>query len=256
MSYKIAQTLYNVGKSFDNYDFPCGVNNKIRDVIIEVIYDFIELGGITYWKVPKHTYPFFKYSYDELIKDITNLHFPSLVFVGVQYPDKMKDLFNVLLKNYSIVLSLSHITSVYFGYCVSQKIKISSWIDQLITFLETLKDDIPEKDNEKYIRYIRMWRYYMENRFKDGKLVDYFTLRDIQFRTEFFIEIINRAFQEKNISPKFFALLSIYDSLLVCDGKFEKFVFYGMLNTKFSSLAGFLYGMIYGLEDVPSNLWK
>lgn len=55
-------------------------------------------------------------------------------------------------------------------------------------------------------------------------------------------------------------MIMAYDSLLDCDGKWEKLVFYAILNPGDSdtvgAIAGGLYGAVYGFGDVPENMLK
>jgi ADP-ribosylglycohydrolase len=49
-----------------------------------------------------------------------------------------------------------------------------------------------------------------------------------------------------------------YDALLDCDGKWEKIIFYAILNPSDSStvgaIAGGFYGAVYGFGDVPLTM--
>jgi ADP-ribosylglycohydrolase len=50
-----------------------------------------------------------------------------------------------------------------------------------------------------------------------------------------------------------------YDALLDCDGKWEKIIFYAILNPSDSStvgsMAGALFGAYYGFGDVPIKMY-
>jgi hypothetical protein len=251
---KIAKQLYNISESISTYEYPCKVNGKIRMEIEDVIYDFIELGGLNSWKLSEKKYPFFKFDYDEIIKNIKTLEFPSFVFIGTKFYDKITDIFLVLIENYDILKSLEHITCIIFGYCASQQMKITLWIDHLLTYVDTLEHIIKENDYETYKRFIRFWKFYKESRFDNGELKNYFSLRNIRYRNDYFLQFFYQSFNSGKANVKMFALVSIYDSILVCNGKFEKLVFYGVLPTLYGSMAGFLYGLIYGSGDVPPQL--
>jgi ADP-ribosylglycohydrolase len=55
-------------------------------------------------------------------------------------------------------------------------------------------------------------------------------------------------------------MIMAYDCLLDCDGAWEKLVIYSMLHPGDSdtvgSVAGALYGSVYGFGDVPNRLFE
>jgi ADP-ribosylglycohydrolase len=80
-------------------------------------------------------------------------------------------------------------------------------------------------------------------------------------RIRFFNENFHKNTNSSQIGGSgFLCMIMAYDSILECDGKWEKLIFYAMLHIGDSdtigAVAGALYGALYGFGDVPLNMLK
>lgn len=112
-----------------------------------------------------------------------------------------------------------------------------------------------------YLSYVRYWKKYVENRFPDGKPLKSKIFRNMIFRIKYYYENFVKNTNAETIGGSgICALIMAYDSLLDCDGKWEKLIFYSILHPGDSdtvgAIAGGLYGAVYGFGDVPDNMLK
>ena len=186
------------------------------------------------------------------------------------------DQFEMLVKASITLSKLTHnapigflagFTSAYFVSLGIQNVNIYEWVTRL---LEKLESDIIksyvniENQNEflDYITYVNYWKVYLDTRFIDGKPLKTRSTSNMIFRLKYYQENFSKEY--KNISKigssGYCAMIMAYDSLLDCNGNWEKLVFYSMLHPGDSdtvgAIAGGLYGSVYGYGDVPKNMFE
>lgn len=164
---------------------------------------------------------------------------------------------------------LGGLTSALFGAYAVEGIPLHKWPFKLIKLLESdLTDNyfkktrgIVEHQRDKEI-FIEKWKKYVEDRFdEDGKFVYNKSFRNVVFRTKYYYD--NFAYNEKIVHPGAGgddSVIIAYDALLDSGKSWEKVTIYSMIHMGDSdttgSIAGGLYGLIYGLENVPQNNLK
>ena len=157
---------------------------------------------------------------------------------------------------------LAGFTSAYFMSLATQNIELNKWIFMLLDILESdkikkyIKDDLEEQKD--YISYIRYWKKYLDTRFNESKPIKTLSTSNMIFRLKYYYQnfVINTGTSVIG-GTGLCALIMAYDALIDCDGKYEKIIFYSMLNPGNKSagvIASSLYGMIYGFGDVPKQL--
>ena len=158
---------------------------------------------------------------------------------------------------------LAGFTSAYFMSLAIREIDITKWVFMLLDIIES--DKIKKYINVDshieymdYLSYIRYWKKYLEIRFNDNKPIKSRSTQNMMYRLKFYYENFCEDEYYKVIGMTgLSALIMTYDSLIDCNGKFEKLIFYTVLHfgsPKVGALSCALYGAIYGLGDVPQNL--
>lgn len=159
---------------------------------------------------------------------------------------------------------LAGFTSAYFVSLAISNIPIEKWPIMLLELLESdmIKKHIDYTKNEivmDYMMYIRHWKKYVDTRFPDGKPLKTKVFRNLIFRIRYYYENFVRDTKADFVGGSgFCAMIMAYDSLLDCDGKWEKLIFYAILHPGDSdtigAIAGGLYGAMYGFGDVPASM--
>ena len=157
---------------------------------------------------------------------------------------------------------LGGLTSALFTAFAIENIPIQNWVfklidilhsDNVLKFINTQNDDI----YFNYRSFIKYWNTYIDTRFNNGVPLKTHAHTNILFRTKYYYDNFsdNSFLGGSGIS----AMIMAYDSLLDCDGKWEKLIFYAILNPGDSdtvgAIAGGLYGAIYGFGDVPKHMF-
>lgn len=160
---------------------------------------------------------------------------------------------------------LASLTISYFISLGIQEIDINQWVFMLIDLLESdkVRNYINTKNNDEmmeYISYIRYWKKYLDTRFVDTKPLKIRATDNLLFRLKYYYEnFVKDTKYEIGVSG-ISAVIMTYDSLIDCDGKWEKLICYSMIHAGDSNsvgaLSGCLYGILYGFGDVPSNMLK
>jgi ADP-ribosylglycohydrolase len=159
---------------------------------------------------------------------------------------------------------LAGFTSAYFVSLAIQEIPINKWPFLLIELLqsEKIKKYININENDEfmdYVSYIRYWRKYIDTRFIDEKPIKIRSTSNMIFRIKYYVDNFIENGRSKYLGNSgFCAMIMAYDSVLDCDGKWEKIIFYAILHFGDSdtvgAIAGGLYGALYGIGDVPQNM--
>lgn len=166
---------------------------------------------------------------------------------------------------------LSGLASAYFVKLAINKIDINIWCQLLIELYESekVKKYINTENDDIYFDYrstIRIWKKYLslyfdsENKLNLLKVKQNLLSRLDLFRT--FDEILYPDNEYNSIiggtGPS--SVIMAYSALLDCDKNWEKLTYYSMLHTGDSdtvgAIAGGLYGIMYGFENVPKHLLK
>ena len=180
---------------------------------------------------------------------------------------------------------LAGFTSAYFCTLAIENQHPITWIQKLIklfrdgtinSFLKTIITDKDEfnlhaKDKEQFLFYLLSyqnfrfnykddsWNFLISNDKSNGnhKVFKYLDIRNKMFHEMFNKKIPNY------FNPGFFGIDSVliaYDSLLECNGNFEKLLYNSMLHSGLSQttgcIAGAFFGAYYGKTNIPENLLK
>jgi ADP-ribosylglycohydrolase len=160
---------------------------------------------------------------------------------------------------------LAGFTSAYFVSLGIREVKVENWATLLITHLESplIKKYVNTENTAEfldYITYVNNWKIYLDTKFVDGRPLKTRSTSNMIFRLKYYQENFSKEFKnvDKIGSSGYCGMIMAYDSLLDCDGFWEKLVFYSMLHPGDSdtvgAIAGGLYGAVYGYGDVPPNM--
>lgn len=161
---------------------------------------------------------------------------------------------------------LSGLVVAYFASLAMRNVSINLWPHMLVELLESekVKKYIDMKNQEirfDYMDFVRYWKKYIDTRFEDKKPIKSRSTSNLIFRIRYYYEnfVKDTDFQGIGLSG-YCATIMSYDALLDCDGKWEKLIFYAILNPSDSStigaITGGLYGAVYGFGDVPEHMLK
>lgn len=131
---------------------------------------------------------------------------------------------------------------------------------------EYITSDEEQLDYELFLKY---WRRYIDLRFNNRKLIktkayNNLIYRTLNYQTKFTpsadnILLISGEIEKGEVfgSTGYSAPIVAYDCLIDAENNWEKLVIYSMLNIGDSdtigSIAGGLYGLLYGMDNVPKN---
>ena len=164
---------------------------------------------------------------------------------------------------------LGGMTSALFTSLAIQNIKIKKWPFILVKMLEdsTVTKYIKEvgRDVGDYMRdyhgFLSKWKMYIDHKFdNDGNIVKKRVTKDLRWRTNYYHSVFSDL-PDKNYFPGAAgddANIIAYDCLLDSDMKWEKLVFYAMLNGGDADTIGCIsaswYGAMVGYGDVPKHI--
>jgi ADP-ribosylarginine hydrolase len=190
------------------------------------------------------------------------------------YGEKNRDL---LIKSAIELSKLTHnsaygylagLTMALFSAYAIEEIDIKKWPHLLINLLlddkikkNILRNDQNNNELDDYDKFINYWQKYVDTRFDENNdIIMTRSHKNLIFRSRYYYENFTKDTQSIYIGESgFCAMIMAYDSLIDCDGKWEKLVIYAGLHLGDSdtvcAIAGFLYGLLYEFGDVPeSNL--
>lgn len=162
---------------------------------------------------------------------------------------------------------LAGFNAALFTALAFEDVAIEKWPYILIEYLKSdkLKSYLSLKNLDQiydHNMYIRHWRRYLDTKFdKDGKPLKFRANTNPMHRIRYYYENFHKGTSSKQIgSSGFLCMIMAYDALLDCDGFWEKLVVYAILHSGDSdtigSVAGALYGAVYGFGDVPPSMLK
>ena len=166
---------------------------------------------------------------------------------------------------------LSGLASAYFVKLAINKINIKKWANLLIELYESdkVKKYIDITNDDVYFAYrstIRVWKKYVSFYFdEDNNLNNIKIKKNLFSRLNIFKQFNEILYPDSKYSniiggtgPS--SVIMAYSALLDCDKNWEKLTYYAMLHTGDSdtvgAIAGGLYGIMYGFENVPKHLLK
>lgn len=159
---------------------------------------------------------------------------------------------------------LSGFTVAYFASLAMRDVNINLWAQMMIEILESEKitkhiDMNIQEIRFDYMDYVRYWRKYIDTRFIENKPIKSRSTSNLIFRIRYYYENFVKGSKSTGIGVSgFCACIMAYDVLLDCDAKWEKLIFYGILNPSDSNtigaICGGLYGAMYGFGDVPEHM--
>jgi ADP-ribosylarginine hydrolase len=110
--------------------------------------------------------------------------------------------------------------------------------------------------------YIKYWQKYLDTKFdKDGNPLKIRANSNPMHRIRYYHDNFFRETESIQIGASgYLCMIMAFDSLLDCDGCWEKLIVYAMLHSGDSdtigAVAGGLYGAVYGFGDVPVQMLK
>ena len=175
----------------------------------------------------------------------------------------------LITHNNGIAFLGSFTVALFVSYAI-QKIPINKWCFELVSLLST--DDNPV-DSYILLNYEKNYNYYLKdkqifldkfNRYLEDSFNDY---EYSQLRTDRQIDPGRRSIYyhenfgiKNNFNPgagSDDSVIIAYDSLILCEGNFEKLIYIAMLHLGDSDttgmIAGNLYGAYYGFKNVYIN---
>ncbi len=162
---------------------------------------------------------------------------------------------------------LGGFVSAYFVYLAINNTPINLWPFKLMEIAKSKKiDDYVNKNKESFdynsskISYFAKWDKYIKDKFNDKK--------ELIEKKRSNINLVCRSqyyYDSFGFKESFFpggsgddSVIIAYDSLIDCDGKWEKLVFYSMLHSGDTDTTGCIaagfYGAYYGYGDVPKDI--
>lgn len=161
---------------------------------------------------------------------------------------------------------LSGFAMSYFVSLAIREVDIAKWPHMFVNLIESdkIKKYIDQTNTEilfDYMDYVRFWRKYLDTRFIDLKPNKSRSTSNLIFRIKYYYENFVKDTKAQAIAVSgICAIIMAYDALLDCDGKWEKLIFYSVLNPSDSStvgaMAGALFGAYYGFGDVPPEMYE
>lgn len=143
---------------------------------------------------------------------------------------------------------------------------IETWPYILIDYLKSdkLKSFLSLENLEQsydHTTYIKYWQKYIDTKFDNKKPIRNKSFANPMYRIRYYHDNFHESTGSKQIGASgYLCMIMAYDSLLDCDGKWEKLIVYSILHSGDSdtigAIAGGLYGTIYGMGDVPQHMLK
>ena len=180
--------------------------------------------------------------------------------------DKLEKLIEISIKisrltHNNVIGILGGMTAAYFVSLAFREIDVIKWVYLLIKLLESnlIKKHLDlddTKNNIDYVTFLRHWQNYRDTKFNEGKINKLKSDSSLAFKWKNYKKYKHRdtILFEDVIS----CLIISYDSLLECDGSFEKIIYYALLlpglTMSIGAFVGGLYGLVYGIDNVPKNM--
>jgi ADP-ribosylglycohydrolase len=173
-----------------------------------------------------------------------------------------KSIYTGKLTHYNNIGLLSAITASYFISLAVRSEPINKWVDMMLELInsEKVKNYLDLDENENmiaYVTYLNYWNRYRDSRFIDNKIRKTRSDDNLTYRAKFYNQF---SIDKGGLlgSDCISCLIISYDSLLTCDGNFEKLIFYSLLipgpTITIGGYGGGLYGLIYGDENISPFL--
>lgn len=188
--------------------------------------------------------------------------------VGLYYSkeDELEKLIDVSIKishltHNNVIGILGGMTAAYFVSLAVREIDITKWVFLLIKLLESnlIKKHLNLDDtqnNMDYVSFLRHWQNYRDSKFNEGKINKLKSDFSLAFKWKNYKKYRHR--ETLLFEDVISCLIISYDSLLECDGKFEKIIYYALLlpglTMSIGAFVGGLYGLVYGIDNVPKSM--
>lgn len=173
--------------------------------------------------------------------------------------------------NISSILS-SYIIAKFIDYGI-RKIDIEKWVPKIIDKLKNIKKR-HISNNSSDVSYdriyndindvINVWKKYLDTKFVDNIPLKIRSFSNPLYRVKYYHDTFfkndNYSTDKNSIigSSAYLSVIIAYDCLLDCDGKYEKLIYYSMLNNMdtdtIGAMASSLYASYYGFGDCPLRL--
>ena len=190
--------------------------------------------------------------------------------------EERSKLITEIIENISITHknNTCYLSAITIGLFISFKkngINVFKWGHKLVEYLLSDEFDNIIKTNKLYSTefmldkedYVSLWNTYLDNSFTDNLFNDDRAMIIPQKRANHLFLIFNDLFTNEFVyglkSEE--SIIIAYDSLLYCDGYWEKMIMYGVLgitdNAVMGSICGLLFGIEYGINDsINKNRFK
>lgn len=166
---------------------------------------------------------------------------------------------------------LGGLASAYFVKLAINKIDINNWCSLLINLYESekVKKYIDIQNDDIYFDYrstIRIWKKYLSLYFDSKNELNLLKIKqNLLSRLDLFKVFDEMLYPNSDYNTNIgstgqSSIIMAYSALLDCNKNWEKLTYYSMLHTGDSdtvgAIAGGLYGIVYGFENVPTHLLK
>jgi ADP-ribosylglycohydrolase len=207
------------------------------------------------------------YSNNNLISDIC----VRIIPVGIMFSNDIDKLIEIVIKTTRLthnntISILSAIATSYFVSLALNKIEIEKWSHMLIELInsEIVKKHIDFNENKnimEYSAFVKYWINYNDSRFSEGKIKKTRSDDNLIYRIKFYKKYKYDDYGFVILGEDCVNCLIIaYDTLLNCNGNFERVIYYGMLIPgeiiSIGGILGALFGIVYGTETIPPNILK
>jgi hypothetical protein len=240
-------------KKYDNYIVDDIKHNIVRNEY-SVFFSFVDEDNKTK-----------KSNIDEGIKPSYKSLFICVPFALKFYLEK--DLDNLIETTITISKKLNDSAIEFLGGFVSawfitlglRGILIDKWMSLLLPLLESdkIKKYIGDSDIEQqeYLTFVRNWNIYYDTRFNNNKPIRTFATTNLTFRIKYFDETFRNKSTNRFGETSYYSLIIHYDSLLSCDGNWERFLYYSTIHHVWhaTAFAGALFGSVYAFNGVPEH---
>lgn len=155
-------------------------------------------------------------------------------------------------------------TALFTAFAI-EGISITKWIPLMISLLENIVrkryiNTTNEQEYNAYEQFIQCWKTYYDSRFSNGEPIKMKSHLNLIQRLIFYNNIFEINTGSKMGLSGYSAVIVAYDCLLDSGDNWEKLVIYAMINNfdsdTIGSIAGGLYGTLYGFKNVPENNLK
>lgn len=190
--------------------------------------------------------------------------------------EQRSKLITEIIENISITHknNIVYLCGITIGLFISFKkngIDAHKWGHKLTEYLLSSEFDNIIKENKMYSTefildkedYVSLWNAYLDSSFKNDRYVSKPVMMDPSYRANFLFLTFNDPYANEFVYglKAEECIIIAYDSLLYCEGYFEKMFIVGALgitnNSVMGAICGILFGVEYGINNsINKNIFK